>query len=136
MTSVAEVRLWGSLIGAVAYDDGANAARFQYSPEFLGSGIEVSPLMMPLGSAVYEFPALSRRSFHGLPGLLADSLPDDFGNSVLNAWIASQELPPQMLEKLEKFPGKGPGDMPARDRARERRRARGRTRLTVTKFRK
>ena len=86
MTSVAEVRLWGSLIGAVAYTEGDVAASFQYNPEFLDSGIELSPLMMPLAAAVYRFPELSHRSFHGLPGLLADSLPDTFGTRT-STWM-------------------------------------------------
>jgi serine/threonine-protein kinase HipA len=103
MTTVAEVRLWGSLIGAVAYEDGAAAARFQYNPEFLESGIEVSPLTMPLSSNVYEFPALSHRSFHGLPGLLADSLPDTFGNAVINAWLASTGRPNDSLNPVERL---------------------------------
>ena len=103
MTTVAEVRLWGSLIGAVAYQDGATAARFQYNPEFLDSGIEVSPLTMPLGSTVYSFPELSQRSFHGLPGLLADSLPDTFGNAVINAWLASTGRPNDSLNPVERL---------------------------------
>jgi serine/threonine-protein kinase HipA len=87
---IAEVRLWGRTIGAVSMDDGRDHATFQYTPEFAASGIEVSPLSMPLGSQVYEFPELSPRTFHGLPGLLADSLPDRFGNALIDAWLATQ----------------------------------------------
>ena len=103
MTSVAEVRLWGSLIGAVAYSEGDVAASFQYSPAFLDSGIELSPLMMPLAAAVYRFPELSHRSFHGLPGLLADSLPDTFGNAVINAWLASEGRHNDSLNPVERL---------------------------------
>ena len=78
MTTVAEVRLWGRTIGAVSLEDGSDAAAFQYDPIFAGrSGIQVSPLMMPLSNNVYMFPDLPGNTFHGLPGLLADSLPDD-----------------------------------------------------------
>ena len=72
----AEVRLWGRSIGAVSLEDGGQFAAFQYDPVFVQSGIEVSPITMPLNDRVYVFPDLPQRTFHGLPGLLADSLPD------------------------------------------------------------
>ena len=87
---IAEVMLWGRTIGAVSMDEGRDHAAFQYDPAFAGSGIEVSPLTMPLGGRVFEFPALPRNTFHGLPGLLADSLPDKFGNALIDAWLATQ----------------------------------------------
>ena len=87
---IAEVLLWGRTIGAVSLDEGREVAAFQYAPAFAASGIELSPLVMPLGRRVYEFPALARNTFHGLPGLLADSLPDRFGNALIDAWLATQ----------------------------------------------
>lgn len=87
---IAEVRLWGSTIGAVAMVDRRNHAAFEFTPEFSRSGIEVAPLMMPLGPTIYEFPTLPRQAFHGLPGMLADSLPDRFGNALIDAWLATQ----------------------------------------------
>lgn len=90
MTSIAEVRLWGSRIGAVSVEDGETVAAFAYDPAFLPSGVQVAPLMMPLGAQVVSFPALPQRSFHGLPGLLADSLPDRYGNLLIDAWLATQ----------------------------------------------
>jgi serine/threonine-protein kinase HipA len=63
---------------------------FQYTPDFLASGIQLSPLMMPLGEFPYEFPALARNTFRGLPGLLADALPDRYGHAIIDAWLASQ----------------------------------------------
>jgi serine/threonine-protein kinase HipA len=90
MSTIAEVKLWGSTIGAVVLEDGQRAASFQYDPVFAQSGIEVSPLMMPLSNRVYSFAALAQESFHGLPGLLADSLPDRFGNALIDAWLAGQ----------------------------------------------
>jgi serine/threonine-protein kinase HipA len=87
---IAEVRLWDRTIGAVSLDDGRDVAAFQYDPQFARSGIGLAPLVMPLSDRVYEFPALPRRTFHGLPGLLADSLPDTFGNALIDAWLATQ----------------------------------------------
>ena len=87
---LAEVRLWGRRIGAVGWDQAGQCASFEYAPEFVGSGIEVAPLAMPLARTIYRFPDLSTTSFKGLPGLLADSLPDDFGNALISAWLARQ----------------------------------------------
>jgi len=86
----ARVILWGRDIGAVSWLDDRGVGVFQYVPEFVGSDIELSPLAMPLAPSPYEFPALARISFRGLPGLLADSLPDRFGNAVIDAWLAAQ----------------------------------------------
>jgi serine/threonine-protein kinase HipA len=90
MNNDARVILWGRTIGAVSWLDDREVAVFQYTPEFLRSGIQVAPLMMPLAEFPYEFPALARDTFRGLPGLLADSLPDSFGNALIDAWLASQ----------------------------------------------
>ena len=90
MNNDARVLLWGSVIGAVTWLEDREVGVFQYAPNFLGSGIQLAPLMMPLGEFPYEFPALARNTFKGLPGLIADSLPDKFGNAVIDAWLASQ----------------------------------------------
>ncbi len=90
MTPVAEVRLWNRRIGAVSLGDGKPVANFQYEPEFARSAIELAPIVMPLSDRIYSFPSLSRQTFHGLPGLLADSLPDRFGNLLIDAWLATQ----------------------------------------------
>jgi len=87
---IAEVQLWGRTIGAVAQDEGRDYAAFQYDREFAASGIELSPVMMPLSKRVYEFPALPKNTFYGLPGLIADSLPDKFGTALIDAWLATQ----------------------------------------------
>ena len=87
---IAKVQLWGRIIGAVSLEEGRDVASFQYDRAFAASGIELSPLVMPLSERVYEFPALPRNTFHGLPGLLADSLPDEFGNALIDAWLATQ----------------------------------------------
>lgn len=88
--SVAEVLLWGTTVGAVAWDKKRGVADFQYSPDFIKSGIHVSPLMMPLSSQVFSFPELNKSTFHGLPGFLADSLPDKFGNALIDLWLAKE----------------------------------------------
>jgi serine/threonine-protein kinase HipA len=88
--SDAKVILWGSDIGAVTWVAERQAGVFQYDPSFIRSGIQLSPLMMPLRALPYEFPALAKETFRGLPGLLADSLPDRFGNAVIDTWLASQ----------------------------------------------
>ena len=92
---IAEVQLWGRTIGAVSREEGRDVAAFQYDAEFARSGIELAPLAMPLNERVYEFPALPRAAFHGLPGLLADSLPDKFGNALIDAWLAMQRRAPE-----------------------------------------
>ena len=90
MNNDARVMLWGSLIGAVTWLEDREIGVFQYSPDFLRSGIELAPIAMPLAEFPYEFPALARNTFKGLPGLLADALPDKYGNAIIDAWLASQ----------------------------------------------
>ncbi|MCK9510435.1 MAG: type II toxin-antitoxin system HipA family toxin [Pigmentiphaga sp.] len=99
----AEVRLWGRQIGAVVWDEGRELGVFEYDPRFLASGIEVAPLTLPLRSGVFDFPALSRDTFKGLPGLLADSLPDKFGNLLIERWLAEQGRPPDSMNPVERL---------------------------------
>jgi serine/threonine-protein kinase HipA len=103
MTTVAEVRMWGRRIGAVSLEDGQDVAAFAYDPAFITSDIQVAPLMMPLGPQVFSFPNLNRRSFHGLPGLLADSLPDRYGNTLIDAWLATQGRAPESFNAIERL---------------------------------
>ncbi len=101
--TVAEVRLWGRTIGAVSLAEGDTTAAFEYVPEFVGSGIELSPLRMPLQRRIYRFPELPRETFHGLPGLLADSLPDRFGNALIDQWLAQQGRTPDSFNAVERL---------------------------------
>jgi serine/threonine-protein kinase HipA len=101
--TLAKVELWGRTIGAVSMDEGRNHAAFQYTPEFAESGIELSPLVMPLSSRVYTFPELPHATFHGLPGLLADSLPDKFGNALIDTWLATQGRSPEHFDAVERL---------------------------------
>ena len=101
--TVAAVELWGTRIGAVALTDSTGVAAFEYEPAFLASGIQLAPLTMPLEERVYSFPELPRRTFRGLPGLLADSLPDRFGNNLINAWLARQGRTPESFDAVERL---------------------------------
>ena len=103
MTTVAEVRMWGRRIGAVALEAESEVASFQYDRAFAGSGINVAPLMMPLHARVYRFPELPRPAFHGLPGMLADVLPDRFGNALIDAWLARQGRTPADFNAVERL---------------------------------
>jgi len=86
----AEVMMWGERVGAIAWDERRNVAAFRYDRDFAAKGIELSPLKMPVaGNQVYEFPELKSDTFNGLPGLLADVLPDAFGRALLNKWLMS-----------------------------------------------
>ena len=101
--TVAEARMWSTTIGAVTWDDERGYAAFEYAPNFLPSGRQVAPLTMPLSAGIYSFPTLARETFHGLPGLLADSLPDRFGNALIDAWLAAQGRRPGDFNPVERL---------------------------------
>ncbi len=101
--TTAEIQLWGKTIGAVSWDKETSLANFEYDPAFRESGIEVAPFTMPLSNRIYTFPALPRETFHGLSGLLADSLPDDFGNALINTWLAREGRSPESFNPVERL---------------------------------
>lgn len=101
--TTAEVWLWGTRIGAVTLPSGEHIASFEYDPRFVPSDIQISPITMPLGRQVYRFPALPVQSFHGLPGLLADALPDKYGNALIDAWLATQGRRPGDFDAVERL---------------------------------
>ncbi len=104
MSTLAQVSLWGSTIGAVSLPEGDRVAAFEYDPAFAASGIEISPFQMPLRAGrIYRFPALSPESFDGLPGLLADSLPDRYGNALIEAWLATRGREPESFDAVERL---------------------------------
>jgi len=76
---------------------------FQYDKDFLASNIEVAPLQMPLSATPYSFPELAKETFHGLPGLLSDSLPDAFGNAVILTWLAQQGMPQSDFNAIDRL---------------------------------
>jgi len=99
----ARVLLWGSEIGAVSWLDDREIGVFQYYPDFIRSQIQVAPLTMPLDIRTYSFPNLPRNTFKGLPGLLADSLPDKYGTEIVNAWLENQGRSPSSFNSVERL---------------------------------
>lgn len=92
---VAFVNIWGKRVGAVSWNNDTGSATFEFEPDFIQNGIDLSPVIMPLddlvrGRRIYSFPTLPRLTYRGLPGLLADSLPDRYGNRLINEWLAIQ----------------------------------------------
>lgn len=100
---VAEVYLWGTRIGAVLQDGVSDIPKFNYDKNFLRSGIEVSPIVMPLSERIYSFPTLSEETFYGLPGLLADSLPDRFGTKLIERYLAERGRDIRSLTAVERL---------------------------------
>lgn len=94
--------MWGTTIGYLHQEDNGIVG-FQYDDEFLKSNIEVSPIKMPLSTLTYSFPALPEQTFHGLPGMVADSLPDKFGNMVIDRYLESQGRATDSLSVIEKL---------------------------------
>ncbi len=101
--SVVEVRVWGQTVGAISEVGGAYG--FQYTPAWRRGGVELSPLLMPLGSrtSVFRFPGLGRETFQGLPPMIADALPDRFGNSIIDAWLAADGIDRAQITPLDRL---------------------------------
>ena len=98
------VHLWGQLVGALSWNPDRMLASFQYDPEFLRSGFEISPLKVPLGARVFEFPELAdTNTFKGLPGFIADCLPEKFGNRLLDTYLANHGRRIDDLNPLERL---------------------------------
>ena len=103
MQNLAEVRLWGELVGAMMYDPASKVSTFEFASEWVNTGIEISPLRMPLSSRKYQFPALNSETYKGLPAIFSDTLPDDFGNAVINAWLARNGRDVDSFTSLERL---------------------------------
>ncbi len=102
MVKTAFVKLWGETVGAVAWDENQQMAFFEYDKKFLNKNLDVSPIKMPLGKQIYAFPELKNTpTFKGLSGLLADSLPDRYGNELINIWLARNGRPENSLNPVE-----------------------------------
>lgn len=102
--TVADVRLWGRTIGAVVVDGAHGLPVFQFTAPFARSGMEVAPIRMPLSPRPYRFPTLLREeAFVGLPGLLADSLPDRWGTTLTDAWLRAQGRGPESFDPVERL---------------------------------
>lgn len=103
VTQVINIDYHGDLVGAASFETDTGVGAFEYDHKFISKGVELSPIKMPLSQQIYTFPTLGFETFKGLPGLVADSLPDDFGNAVLNAWFASQGKTPESITPLERL---------------------------------
>ena len=102
--TTATVKLWGTTLGYVSMDSDESHARFEYAPEFVQFGIEPAPLHMPARERkIYQFQELQPRSFHGLPGLLADSLPDKYGNRLIDVWLAQTGRQPDQFNAVDRL---------------------------------
>ncbi len=100
---VIKITYQDDVVGAVSFDTEKGLGSFEYDPGFVKNGVELSPIKMPLSGRIYSFPELDFNTFKGLPGLIADSLPDDFGNAVLNAWVAGQGRLPSDITPLQRL---------------------------------
>ncbi len=99
---IAQIKLWGTTVAAASLDE-TGVCKFEYDANFQNSGIEVSPITMPLSGEIYRFPGLPRNTFYGLPGLLADVLPDKFGNALIDAWLATQGRTADSFNVIERL---------------------------------
>lgn len=90
MVNLAKVYIWGEYAGAVLWNENTATATFEYEPSFVNKGWDLSPLMMPINeNRAHSFRELSKDTFMGLPGLLADALPDAYGKVLLDRWLVS-----------------------------------------------
>tara|TARA_B110000090_G_C13381048_1_gene445841 strand:- start:226 stop:1539 length:1314 start_codon:yes stop_codon:yes gene_type:complete len=107
----AYVKIWGQVIGAIAWDENQGYASFEYTPKFKTKGLDLAPIKMPINSnqKIFNFPELkaSKNSefdtFKGLPGLLADALPDKYGNQLMNVWLAQNGRPENSMNPIEQL---------------------------------
>lgn len=103
------VRIWGELVGAVAWDPSAGVATFEFDPRFEQNGWDLAPFTMPLrsGRRFFTFRDLRKRpddpldTFKGLPGLLADVLPDRYGSELIEMWLSRQHRPVGSMNPVE-----------------------------------
>ena len=102
---IVDVKLWGQMVGSLVWDSATQMSVFEYDNAFRRNGIELAPLMMPLslGNRPFSFPANRTDCFKGLPGLIADALPDKFGNQIITEWFTRQGLPVGDITPLERL---------------------------------
>ncbi|MEM9257295.1 MAG: type II toxin-antitoxin system HipA family toxin [Pseudomonadota bacterium] len=99
----ARVILWGATLGYVVWDPKRECGVFEYDPDFQQTGVQVAPIEMPLGATIYAFPELNEATYRGLPGMLADSLPDKFGNALIDQWLAETGRTPKAFNSVERL---------------------------------
>src|SRR5690606_34974306 len=102
---VVEVRAWGKRVGAVAREPTRNYYAFSYDPAWVQTGVELAPLHMPLAQASqpFLFTDLPEATYKRLPALLADALPDDFGNALIDAWMAERGVRKEAVTALDRL---------------------------------
>jgi len=105
MITTAFINIWKHHAGAIAWDDSTGLGSFEFEPSFLKNNLDISPLKMPVtipAGKIFSFPELrTSSSFRGLPGLLADLLPDRYGNALINAWLARHGRPQNSMNPVE-----------------------------------
>jgi serine/threonine-protein kinase HipA len=103
--SAIEVRIWGKTVGAAALDPKLGYYAFEYAPAFIRTGIELAPLTMPLEQAAspFVFTDLPEQTYVRLPAMLADALPDAFGNNLINAWMAAKGVSKSSITPLDRL---------------------------------
>jgi serine/threonine-protein kinase HipA len=100
---VVEVRAWGRTVGALAPSARRGSYAFEYDPSWVRTGIEPAPVLMPLGRRVFTFPGLPEETYQGLPPMIADALPDRFGNTLVDAWLARNGVSPDRVTALDRL---------------------------------
>lgn len=98
-----KVQFSGIDVGTLAFTEDSPWVAFEYDPAWIAAGFSLSPLHMPLSPAVYQFPTLARETYRGLPAVFADSLPDDFGNALINNWLARRGLDKNQFGALDRL---------------------------------
>ncbi|MDM1543644.1 type II toxin-antitoxin system HipA family toxin [Empedobacter sp. 189-2] len=102
MVTTAFVNIYGKRVGAVAWDPNRELASFEYDPQFKLEELPIAPIKMPNKNRIYSFPEFrDSDTFKGMPGLLADALPDRYGKELINAWLARQGRPDNSLNPVE-----------------------------------
>lgn len=102
------VKIWGHVVGAVLWDEKKEIAIFEFEPAFIKNNWDLAPMMMPLAdvknkNTIFQFPRLNKDTFNGLPGLLADALPDAYGTTLINAWLAANGRTPDSMNPVERL---------------------------------
>ncbi|WP_199563513.1 MULTISPECIES: type II toxin-antitoxin system HipA family toxin [unclassified Oceanispirochaeta] len=104
MKPAVTVKLWGTKIGYLGYAPGQNiAASFEYDPDFMKSGIQISPVHMTYPPSIHSYSSLKNKSFKGVPGVIADSLPDSYGNQLIDIYMAEKGVPPEQVSTLDRL---------------------------------
>jgi len=108
MKTIAKVNIWNEMVGAVVWDESKGYATFEFEESFIKKDLDLAPLRMSISDAknvrrIFSFPNLNKETYKGLPGLLADSLPDRFGNRLIDVWLAKQGRSSESFNSVERL---------------------------------